>query len=156
MDDESESPETFDDSDTAIVATRRDGWTPFARRLFLEVLGETGRVTLACEYAGLTKQSAYALRNRDPLFASGWDAACELARAPLADALYDQAIKGVTETITRDGQVVAERRRLDDAPVVDRGPAPARQALRPRRLAWVASSGAGAPLGPMAVAGRQG
>lgn len=45
---------------------RRDGWTPFARRLFLQVLSETGRVTLACEYAQLSKQSAYALRARDP------------------------------------------------------------------------------------------
>ena len=92
---------------------RRDGWTPFARRLFLEVLSETGRVSLACDYAGLTKQSAYALRNRDPLFAAGWDAACELARAPLADALYEQAVNGVTETITRDGEVVATRHRHD-------------------------------------------
>ncbi len=92
---------------------RRDGWTPFARRLFLQVLGETGRVSLACEYCRLTKQSAYALRARDPVFAAGWDAACEIARAPLADALYERAIEGVTETITRGGEVVAERHRHD-------------------------------------------
>ena len=92
---------------------RRDGWTPFARRLFLEVLAETGRVSRACEYAGLTKQSAYALRARDPMFAAGWDAACELARAPLADALYEKAVDGVTDTITKDGEVVAERHRFD-------------------------------------------
>ena len=89
------------------------GWTPFARRLFLEVLSETGRVSTACDYAGLTRQSAYALRARDPLFAAGWDAACELARQPLADALYEKAIDGVTETITKDGAVVAERHRFD-------------------------------------------
>lgn len=93
---------------------RSDGWTPFARRLFLEVLSETGRVTTACEYAQLTKQSAYALRARDPLFAASWDAACEIARAPLADALYERAIEGVTETITKDGKVVAERHRHDN------------------------------------------
>jgi hypothetical protein len=92
---------------------RKDGWTPFARRLFLEVLAETGRVSRACEYAQLTKQSAYALRARDPLFAASWDAACELARMPLADALYERALDGVTETITRDGEVVAERHRHD-------------------------------------------
>ena len=96
-----------------ITVTRRDGWTPFARRLFLEVLAETGRVNLACEYAGLTKQSAYALRARDPVFAGGWDAACELARQPLADALYEKAIEGVTDTITREGKIVAERHRFD-------------------------------------------
>jgi hypothetical protein len=93
---------------------RSDGWTPFARRLFLEVLSETGRVTTACDYARLTKQSAYALRARDPLFAASWDAACEIARAPLADALYERAIEGVTETVTRDGKVVATRHRHDN------------------------------------------
>jgi len=113
MEHESKSPEPLDAEDGAIVITRRDGWTPFCRRLFLEVLAETGRVTTACEYARLTKQSAYALRARDPLFAAGWDAACELARAPLADALYEQAVDGVTETIRRDGEIVAERHRHD-------------------------------------------
>jgi hypothetical protein len=104
-----------DDADTfsSTAITRRDGWTPFARRLFLEVLAETGRVSTACEYAGLTKQSAYALRARDPLFAAGWDAACEIARAPLADALYEKAVDGVTDIITKDGEVVAERHRFD-------------------------------------------
>jgi hypothetical protein len=109
MEHDQKSPET-----EALPATcRRDGWTPFARRLFLEVLAETGRVSRVCEYAQLTKQSAYALRARDPLFAASWDAACELARAPLADALYERALDGVTETITRDGEVVAERHRHD-------------------------------------------
>jgi hypothetical protein len=111
MEHESFSPEQ--ESEALPAVTRRDGWTPFARRLFLEVLAETGRVRLACEYAGLTKQSAYALRARDRMFAAGWDAACELARAPLADALYEKAIDGVTDTITKDGEVVAERHRFD-------------------------------------------
>jgi hypothetical protein len=92
---------------------RADGWTPFCRRLFLQVLAETGRVSTACEYTRLSKQSAYALRARDPLFAAGWDAASELARAPLADALYEKALDGVTDTITKDGEVVAVRHRFD-------------------------------------------
>lgn len=92
---------------------RRDGWTPFARRLFLSVLAETGRVSRACNYAQLSTQSAYALRHRDVLFAAGWDAACAMAREPLADALYEQAVDGVTETIRRDGEIIAERHRLD-------------------------------------------
>jgi hypothetical protein len=77
------------------------------------VLAETGRVSTACEYTRLTRQSAYALRARDPVFAAGWDAAWELARAPLADALYEKAVDGVTDTITRNGEVVAERHRFD-------------------------------------------
>ena len=92
---------------------RRGGWTPFSRRLFLQVLAETGRVSTACDYTGLTRQSAYALRARDAIFAAGWDAACELARAPLADALYEKALDGVTDIITRNGEIVAERHRFD-------------------------------------------
>src|SRR5512139_2859899 len=76
-------------SETPVEQGRRDGWTPFARKLFLQVLSETGRVKLACDYCRLSTQSAYALRHRDPLFAAGWDAACELARTPLEDALYE-------------------------------------------------------------------
>ena len=62
---------------------------------------------------GLTRQSAYSLRTRDPVFAASWDAAWDLARAPLADALYERALDGTTETITRDGEVVATRHRHD-------------------------------------------
>ena len=110
MEHENDTPDAL--AEGSAIA-RRDGWTPFARRLFLEVLAETGRVTTACDYARLTKQSAYALRARDPLFAAGWDAACELARGPLADALYEKAVDGVVDTITKDGEVVAERHRFD-------------------------------------------
>ena len=93
--------------------SRADGWTPFARKLFLQVLAETGRVTLACETCCLSKQSAYALRARDSIFAAGWDAACELARMPLADALYEQALDGLTDTITRDDGTTITRHRFD-------------------------------------------
>ena len=77
------------------------------------MLVETGRVTTACQFCGLTKQSAYALRARDPIFAAGWDAACELARMPLADALYEQALDGLTDTITRDDGRTVTRHRFD-------------------------------------------
>lgn len=102
-----------DEETTSLTPYRHDGWTPFARKLFLQVLAETGRVKLACEYCRLSPQSAYALRHRDPVFAAGWDAACELARAPLADALYERAMEGFDETITRDGEVVATRHKFD-------------------------------------------
>lgn len=47
------------------------------------------------------------------MFAAGWEAACALARAPLADAIREQAVDGVTETVRRDGEIVAERHRFD-------------------------------------------
>lgn len=99
--------------DLADPALRTDGWTPFARKLFLQVVAETGRVSTACEYASLSKQSAYALRARDALFAAGWDAACFLARTPLADRLYEQAVDGITDTITREDGKTITRHRVD-------------------------------------------
>jgi hypothetical protein len=107
-----DAPATLDGSDAP--KPRFDGWTPFARKLFLSVLADTGRVGRACEYTQRSRQAAYALRARDPAFAASWDAACELARAPLADALYERALDGTTETITRNGEVVAERHRHDN------------------------------------------
>jgi hypothetical protein len=92
---------------------RPDGWTPFCRRLFLQVLAERGLVKTACEYTGLTRQSAYALAARDPLFAAGWDAAAMLARRPLADDIFEKSVDGVTDTITRNGEIVATRHRYD-------------------------------------------
>jgi len=77
------------------------------------VVAESGRVSAACQYAGLSKQSAYALRARDPLFAVGWDAACHLARTPLADTLYEQAVDGITDTITREDGRTITRHRVD-------------------------------------------
>ena len=99
--------------DLADPAGRSGGWTPFSRKLFLQVMAETGRVTTACDTCRLSKQSAYALRARDPVFAAGWDAACELARMPLADALYEQALDGLTDTITRDDGRTVTRHRID-------------------------------------------
>jgi hypothetical protein len=95
-----DAPATAD----AKAVERWDGWTPFARVLFLRILAETGRIAVACEYTQRSRQSAYALRARDPVFAHGWEAAIEKARAHLADTLYERAIDGVTETIKRDGK----------------------------------------------------
>jgi hypothetical protein len=100
-------------SQAAPKGGRRDGWTPFARKLFLQVLAETGKITTACEYTGLSRRSAYDLQARDPLFAAGIDAASHLARNPLADTVREQAVDGVTDTVTRNGEVVAERHRID-------------------------------------------
>jgi hypothetical protein len=103
--------------DTAFTETRRlrhDGWTPEKKRLFLERLAECGIFVEACEAAGMSARAAYNLRDRDPLFAAGLDAACVKARSPLADEAYSRARNGVVERIYRDGVVIAERHRYDN------------------------------------------
>ena len=41
---------------------------------FLEVLADTGIVTEAARTAGMSRDAAYSLCNRDPVFAAGWRA----------------------------------------------------------------------------------
>lgn len=108
---EPRDPET---SFTQTRALRHDGWTPEKKRLFLERFAECGILVEACEAAGMSARAAYNLRDRDPLFAAGLDAACVKARAPLADEAYSRARNGVVERIYKDGIVVAERHRYDN------------------------------------------
>jgi hypothetical protein len=103
--------------ETVFTETRRlrhDGWTPEKKRLFLQRFAECGVFVEACEAAGMSARAAYNLRDRDPLFAAGLDAACVKARAPLADEAYSRARNGIVERVYRDGIVVAEKHRYDN------------------------------------------
>ena len=78
------------------------------------MLAKSGVVTDACREVQRSSQAAYALRNRDPLFAAGWDAALSMARARLADELFHRAVHGTVDQVWKDGEVVAERHRHDN------------------------------------------
>ena len=54
---------------------RRDGWTPARQLTFLHVLTRTRSVSAAARAAGMSRESAYRLRRRDPkgLFALAWN-----------------------------------------------------------------------------------
>ena len=56
---------------------RHDGWTPERQAIFLSVLRLTGSVRKAAAAAGMSRNSAYALRRRasGQRFASAWDLA---------------------------------------------------------------------------------
>src|SRR6185312_11570080 len=86
---------------SAPEGVRRDGWTPFLRKLFLQTIADTGRITLACAYTHMSRSAAYALAQRDRVFAAAWDAADQFARRALADHAKEQMLEGITETVTR-------------------------------------------------------
>jgi len=119
---EGHMPELVDPLDprhpeTSFEETRRlrhDGWTPEKMRLFHERFAECGVVREACEAAGMSARSAYNLRDRDPLFAAGWEAASLKARTRLADEAFSRSLNGVVERIYKDGAIVAERHRYDN------------------------------------------
>jgi hypothetical protein len=85
-------------------ASRHEGWTPDKQHTFLEAVSEGHTVLQACEIVGLSKQSAYALRNsaRGASFALGWEAAVLKSRDALADELMERAFHGTRDTVTAD------------------------------------------------------
>lgn len=65
---------------TRAPRTRRDGWTAERQLRFLGALAESRSVTRAVTAAGMSRESAYRLRNRseDSLFALLWDRLLEV------------------------------------------------------------------------------
>jgi len=53
------------------------GWTPVRQLDFLDALARTGSVSIAARTAGMSRESAYRLRARQPhgLFAAAWNRA---------------------------------------------------------------------------------
>ena len=94
-------------------ATRGDGWSPERKTRFLERLAANGNVRAACAAVGMSRESAYTLRRRDPLFARGWGAALVRARESGAEVLADRAIDGIEEEVWYRGELRGTRRRYD-------------------------------------------
>ncbi|MGC6400945.1 hypothetical protein ACNI3Q_10235 [Sphingomonas sp. FW199] len=104
-------PATLDDSRHA------DGWTADRQRQFLVAIAQGACVTRATALVGMSRQSAYALRDsaRGAAFALGWRAAVLRSRDVLADTLMDRAFHGVRETITYGDGAMTTRHRHDNA-----------------------------------------
>ena len=92
---------------------RHDGWTGERMATFLEILADTGLVTEGCRAAGMSRDSAYSLRTRDPVFAAAWRAAQAKARPQVADGILERSITGTVEHYYRDGVLVGERRHYE-------------------------------------------
>lgn len=63
------------------------GWTPARQRAFIDHLATSGCVTHAARAVGLSKQSAYQLRDRSPnsIFALAWSVAIARSRRLILD-----------------------------------------------------------------------
>lgn len=96
----------------AIPALAR-GWTQPLKARFLDHLATKGNVRASCARVGLSTESAYRLRRRDPDFARGWAAALALARDASVQVLADRAIDGVEERVFYRGELIDTRRRYD-------------------------------------------
>src|ERR1700752_1218046 len=78
------------------------------QRGFLKALAETGSVTTAAEVAGTSRTRVYELRKADPVFATAWEEAEEIAADRLEDEARRRALKGVPEPLVSAGKLVRD------------------------------------------------
>ena len=95
---------------TPVPALRRrsDGWTPVQQSRFIQALSVMGSVAQAAKAVGMSRKSAYALRDRPGAesFAHSWDVAIDFGRQRQFDHAMERAVNGVTTIrVMRGGSV---------------------------------------------------
>jgi len=79
-----------------------------AKSLFLDYLKTDHNITLACEYANVSRQTMYTWRERDQIFAEAWENAVERTKDIARSSIYQRAIIGWDEPLVSMGQPVYE------------------------------------------------
>jgi len=75
---------------------------------FLKALANTGSVTAAVAMAATSRTRVYELRNADPVFASSWEEAEEIAADRLEEEARRRAVEGVQEPLVSAGKIVRD------------------------------------------------
>lgn len=97
------------------ASNRRDGWTPRRQRDFITALALAGTVQRAAQAVGMSRQSAYALRERPDAesFATAWDMALQLSYDRVFGQAMDRAMNGITVPRYYRGRQIGAIRRPD-------------------------------------------
>lgn len=89
------------------IAVTRVAVSKKKRRIFLDILAETGQVTKAAESAGYTTPAfLHRLRREDDEFAEAWDDAVQAATYALEDEAIRRGRDGVLKPVYFKGAVV--------------------------------------------------
>jgi hypothetical protein len=98
------------------VKPRRDGWTPARQLAFILRLALLGGVASAARAVGMSRESAYRLRDHPggASFASAWDKALGWGRGRAADIGTERAIYGEKRGVYYRGRKVGEEVRHDN------------------------------------------
>ncbi len=104
---------------------RADGWTPMRQADFLGHLCETWSVAAAARHVGMTRESAYRLRDRPGAesFAAAWDAILEQRdragpRMSTHELLWHRLFYGTLKPVMRGGKHVATLHSPDNVAVL--------------------------------------
>ncbi|MEP7348540.1 MAG: hypothetical protein ABI668_01160 [Sphingorhabdus sp.] len=94
---------------------RWNGITDQKQRVFIDNLAGSGCVKMASDSIGTSSSAMYQLRKRPGAesFAAAWDKAVEAGARRVLDLLMTHAIHGTPETLTKDGEVILERRKYN-------------------------------------------
>jgi hypothetical protein len=95
---------------------RHNQWTPERMSGFLRELAACQNVSQAARSVGMSRQSAYKLRDRlaDKAFALAWEVALESGLQQLAHALMDRAVNGEEVAVFYQGEQVGTQRKFDN------------------------------------------
>jgi hypothetical protein len=98
------------------VRARRDGWTVERQKWFILRLALGGCVSVAARGVGMTRKSAYRLRDRPggESFAAAWDRAQGWGQDRTVDVGLERSLYGESFPIVRNGRVVGEIHRHDN------------------------------------------
>ena len=88
------------------MTPKRD-WKP----AFIEVLRETGNVTLAAQHAGQSRNQVHDVRQRSKRFAAQWDNALEEATDLLEAEARRRAFTGIDKPMFFKGEVVGSTKK---------------------------------------------
>lgn len=78
------------------------------QKTFIESLRCDSNVSMACEVAGISRETAYRWRNEDEDFLTQWDDTIERARDVARQSIYARGILGWDEPVVSMGQAVYE------------------------------------------------
>ena len=91
------------------------GITAQRQATFIAHLAGSGSVIMAAKSIGVSTSALYQLRKAEGAesFAAAWEVAIDMGARRVLDTLMDHAIHGIPETLSKDGQVILERRKYN-------------------------------------------
>lgn len=108
-----EQPDIAEEEKALPAPADRD-WPNQWQRIFLQSLSSLPDVSAACRISGISRGSAYRLRETDADFARAWNDALDLARDAVERRAYQWIMTGVPvkktvkKTVTKNGKVLSE------------------------------------------------